>query len=86
MAPDDREPEDAEMTKTKTATKATKTAASGTDSTTRAQRNRVRDARALSGAELKAHVAKHKDAIRAVAAATNRKRLSAEAKKLIGAK
>ena len=73
------------MTKTKTATKATKTTTPDKDTTTRAQRNIVRKARDLKAVELKAYITKHREAIRAVAA-TTRPKLSAEAKKLLSGK
>jgi len=59
----------------------TKTA---TDSTTRQQRDRVRHARTLKGADLKEFVASHRDDLKAVAAATSRRVVSVEAQKLLG--
>jgi len=53
---------------------------------TRHQRNMVRTARALKGAELKAFVAANREHLRVVAAETNRRTLSAEASKLLGSK
>jgi len=77
------------MKETKTAkTVATKTVvvkktAKAPTPSTRHQRNMVREARALQGKALVAFVKENMEHLKIVAAETNRKKLSAEATKLI---